>query len=230
MFDRCFEVYDRYKERKAARILEKMGTASESKTATFKKQAEQLAGQVRENEYKINEAKAKARGRKLKPAERAHILEMMNTSKLLAKQKDKYDKLCFGAQSEQFGVKAMVTGKEVAKHNKVLVKGFKELKKEGYGAEFVHKSLDSLEDTTEEIGEINTALEERLGGTDAMSQEDVEQMEAELDAEFNDDSGSTKRALATLPVSNQTLKYVKLQEELPDDAIEMERVMIDSDA
>lgn len=220
----CIAAFERYKDRRLDRIIGHMSTAAETKTEMYRKQAEEQAGKVRKTESQIDAVKSRIKGRQPTPYERKLMLDLLKQKKSQIKRKDMFTSMSMGAENEQFNVQNFATGKEVVKQNKILVKGFKELRSEGYNVNVVDSSLDKVEDANDEMTEINQALQSRLEINP--SEDEMQDLDREIDAMFAPTEKETARSVLKM----QTSKYTPLQEPIELDEIEpVAQVLIDSE-
>ncbi len=224
----CIAAYERWQEVKTKRILDEMTQASVETTETYQKQANAQAGKVRELQANIDNFKRRVRGRALTPKEKLDLLDLMKQKKMGMKRNEFYANLVLGAEGQQFGIQTVAVSTQVAKHSKTLVKGYKKIK-DRINPDVIHGSLDKMEDVNDEINEMADALQSRVGENAAVSHDEMEEMEKEIDAEFGDGSGPLVQQMDTLPVSKNTEKYARLHE-TEEDPVVAEQILLDSEA
>lgn len=225
----CIAAIERYKDRRFDRTIHKMTQAAESKTEMYKRQADLQAGKVRKTESLIDSVKSHIHNRKPTPKERSLLLDLMRQKAQYIKRKDMLTRLSLGAENEQFGMETMAMGKEAMKQNKVLLKGFNELKKDGYNVGVIDNNLDKFDEAKVEMGEINDAVQDRLMESVGISEEEMRSFEAELDDEFN--PNAMKQELTKLPISRQTTRLLEPTAPVSDDPVHVvAQVLIDNES
>lgn len=197
------------KKRKAIdEVLGKMVGSATEQCKKFEQKEQEYEAKIRNMDTQINTIKKLVKNRQPSKEQKSLMLQLLRRRKLFDKQRERYANMQLQTDATKARLEDMRTNTDLLKQNDQLVTGMKELAKMGINVKGVESKLDSADDVMDEISEFNVAFAREPLET-ALSEEEQQSLEAELEAEFASDlhsvSISAPRFKTRLPVETEEL-------------------------